>query len=211
MFINPLVLCAVFYFVGYFWHEKTVGNKISSILCSALISYYSLSKQLYESLFCFLIYLFLDTFIRKDFLEVDILVHHISGAIISILFYISKNYFDLSNQNLMKSATLMLLNMEFTTPFLHLVWICKKYKHLRVMILCAVFLLTLWIPFRIIGSFMATKNLIFIILSDSPALFHPFICSVILFAIFLSSMLFFLQILGWFKIILIFVSEINKL
>ena len=159
-----LCICILFYFIGYFWYEKTVGNKISSILCSSFISYLSLTNQIYESLFCFLLYLFLDMFIRKDLLEVDILVHHISGATISLLFCICKKYFDPFNQDLMVSATLNLLNMEFTTPFLHLGWICKKYKRVYLMSLFAILVIILWIPFRILGSFTATKNLILVIL-----------------------------------------------
>lgn len=151
----PLIALA-YYYTDIFhitlfsnWTEEH-GQKLSSILSTTCIVLIGNLFSIEEGCAAFLMYLILDTFGRKSFdsVTIDTIIHHSIGMLLSScgILLIGAS----SNKLLISKTILCLLNMEITTPFLHLAWMFKKDRNYYGCIVSFLFLIGLWIPFRIV-------------------------------------------------------------
>ena len=147
------------------------SSRWASLLCTLLILLYSYFTNTFYGCFTFLIYLLCDTFLRRDGqMKLDNKIHHTLGIIISLfgLYILHNQHHEKSLSKpfyYVNSIIQTLLQMEITTPFLHVGWILKEQGEIHGTILSFVIVLLLWIPFRILYPIQALGK--YMILNES--------------------------------------------
>lgn len=154
----------------------TYSEKLTSSICAILIctiSYFSTINSLYS----FMVYLFLDTFFRQSILTPIMICHHI---IAFLLTFFGTLIIHLNNENRALMIANYFITMEITSPLLHLTKHYKnENKHYNTFV-CAVLLIASWIWFRLFRPYQAL-TLIHSLLHNNPWLFLVYSIGLLLF------------------------------
>jgi len=139
-----MILMAMLFFCGHLMH----GGRLASSLCSILIVLYSLLDTPIYSASVFIEYLLLDYFYREDVMPNEIVVHHIITGCLTLIGIHAVSFME--DKSVGNYIIVSLLQMELTTPFLHLSFYLNTNHHFKLAAYSYSALLLTWIPFRLI-------------------------------------------------------------
>jgi hypothetical protein len=146
MFVLPAV-------VGVFGFSTLIHNRLASSLC-ALFIVYQTYYDVWNGMIAFMGYLILDTLSSRK--TVDILIHHIVGASITLAGMVLLTFNDSPEK--VSFVVSKLLLMEVCTPLLHLNYALNSIKS-RWLLLAYPLLLATWCYFRLYNPYMCIQSL----------------------------------------------------
>ena len=133
--------------------QEGQGKLFSSCVACLIVGVHQLFDRSENGVFyamcIFLTYLLIDYFClnRSQPLTIDVVFHHIVGIFI-VLFGLYELHY---NEIQIYRHVSRFLDMEITTPFLHVSWILyNDYKNKTLAIILFGILLILWVPFRLL-------------------------------------------------------------
>lgn len=159
---------------GGMWSTEH-GERLASSLCAlVVVALSAIAGAADHGMGAFLVYLALDTSIRSSPLPRDIAVHHAAAGALTVsgllLLQTTTGYL----HDTVAQIVLLLLNMELTTPVLHLGWALKRAGYDAGALAALVLLLAMWIPFRLVAPWQCLLLMRGMGIAMRGALFAPF-------------------------------------